>query len=547
MKKISYYIYMVVVLTTAIFTGCTDDDKSESLFTGELNIFDFAPTTGKGGTQLLINGEQFALDANAISVSINGVELTILQSNEEQLLVEIPDNELVDNAPLKVTVDGKTVQSKAKFAFQKAAIASYSPSMGKVGTEVSIYISNLPTEIINPAATYKDVEAACVFDVEKSCFLVTIPELTEEGTFPIVLSFSGRMFSIDFEYDDAPVFERTITTLPGSDVLSIRSSIWEGADASRFGSIAVDDNGNVYVGELGNLCITKITPDGKLSRVAGQGKPNPDWSISWRFTEGGSYEAEIRPADIKVDGIGNMYACDNWIGTSAFFEPDGKAHFLGNPASITIAIDKKNNRFYSRNADCLFMKDLDDYGTSVKSQGNWLYDIWDIGGMDVDKNTGDLYAVKSRSNQIIRFPYTETGLGAPEVIAGSGVSGNSNGPRLEASFASPWGIAVTPDGNILVAGNGARVYEDGLRSHIDQSIRYIDMKTGMVTTFAGSATSGNEDGMLTLPAYAGISSAEQTLPASFGAPSAVCVAKDGTVYVLDRLNNCVKKITTVEK
>lgn len=69
----------------------------------------------------------------------------------------------------------------------------------------------------------------------------------------------------------------------------------------------------------------------------------------------------------------------------------------------------------------------------------------------------------------------------------------------------------------------------------------------MVTTFAGSATSGNEDGMLTLPAYAGISSAEETLPASFGAPSAVCVGKDGTVYVLDRLNNCVKKITTVEK
>ena len=31
MKKISYYIYMVVALTTAIFTGCTDEDKSEPL------------------------------------------------------------------------------------------------------------------------------------------------------------------------------------------------------------------------------------------------------------------------------------------------------------------------------------------------------------------------------------------------------------------------------------------------------------------------------------------------------------------------------------
>ena len=53
-----------------------------------------------------------------------------------------------------------------------------------------------------------------------------------------------------------------------------------------FGSIAVDDNGNVYVGELGNMCITKITPDGKLSRAAGQGNSNPDWNIDWRYTEG---------------------------------------------------------------------------------------------------------------------------------------------------------------------------------------------------------------------------------------------------------------------
>lgn len=167
MKKISYYIYMVVVLTTAIFTGCDDEDTSESLFTGELNIFDFAPTTGKGGTQLLINGEQFGLDASAVSVSINGVELAILQSNEEQLLVEVPDNEVADNALLTVAIGGKTVQSKAKFTFQKAALASYSPSMGKIGTKVSIYISNLPQEIVNPTATYKGVEAACVFDAEK--------------------------------------------------------------------------------------------------------------------------------------------------------------------------------------------------------------------------------------------------------------------------------------------------------------------------------------------------------------------------------------------
>lgn len=101
MKTISYYISMVVILAATIFTGCTDDDeKSLSPRAGELSIYDFAPNTGKGGTQLLINGEQFPLDATSISVSINEVQLSILRSNEEQLLVEVPDNEAIGTAPI---------------------------------------------------------------------------------------------------------------------------------------------------------------------------------------------------------------------------------------------------------------------------------------------------------------------------------------------------------------------------------------------------------------------------------------------------------------
>lgn len=543
MRKFSYYIYVAVVLTGAIFTGCTDEEKADALFTGSLNIFDFAPATGKGGTQVLINGEQFTSDA---SVSINGVNLTVLQSNEEQLLVEIPDNELADNAPLEVTIGGNTVRSKANFTFQKVAVESFSPAVGKVGTKVNIYVSNLPSVITNLSASLNDkAVVACIFDEEKKCFVVTIPELSEEGVCPLVLQFNGRTLSVDFEYDDAPIFERTITTLPGSDELSLRSSIWEGGTAQRLGSIAVDNAGNVYVGELGRMRITKITPDGQVIKVAGTGA-EPDWAINWRLEDGGSYRADVRPCDIKVDGDGNMYSCDNWIGANIFFEPDGKAHYLGNPKSTTIAIDEKNRRFYMRNENSLFMKSLDDHGAELHSHGDWLYDTWGFGGMDVDKNTGDLYLVNTRTNKILRCRYTASGLEAPEEIAGSGEWGRKDGTCKEASFANPWGIAVTLDGNLLVAGNGSQGDENGVKGHIDQSIRYIDLKTGMVTTLAGSGISGNEDGTFVLSAYA-VNSSEEELPASFGAPSAVCVGQDGTIYVLDKINNCVKKIVTVER
>lgn len=98
MKNISYYI-MAAALTVATISvgGCTDDNESVSpLHSGVLSLYDFAPNTGMGGTQILINGEKYPINTEEIDVTINDVELSIVRSNEEQLLVEIPDNEAVD-------------------------------------------------------------------------------------------------------------------------------------------------------------------------------------------------------------------------------------------------------------------------------------------------------------------------------------------------------------------------------------------------------------------------------------------------------------------
>lgn len=541
MKTISYYISMAVILAAAVFTGCTDDDvQSLSLRSGELSIYDFAPNTGKGGVQLLINGEQFPLDVAAISVSINEVELSILRSNEEQLLVVVPDNEAIGTAPIVIKANGNTTQSSGNFTFQKTAITGFSPAYGKAGTKVRIYVENLPVEIKNPSATYNGISADCAF--EEGCFLVTIPE-TDLGSSPIIISFNGRTLATgDFEYKEL-LFERTVTTLPGSSVFNIMCADWE----YRRGGIAVDDDGNVYLTDIGNLRVRKITPDGIVSEVAGTGTESTvDWGINWRYDNGGtgSYNAVVRPTDLKVDSRGNMYICDDWTGATVCFEPDGKALYLGYQAAISLAIDEANNRLYSMKSNGeIYLKDLNDYGGDPVSAGTLIISgNGSCGGMDVDKRTGDLYITNISSNQVIK--YVKDSWNTPIVIAGNGRSGYIDGPFNEAAFTSPWGIAVAADGNILVAGNGTA--EASLAS-VDQSIRYIDQQTGVVTTFAGSGISGNTDSSFEVLSYAGINSTIESLPAAFGAASSVCVDKNGTVYVLDRRNNCVKKITTVEK
>ena len=539
MKTISYYISMVVILAATIFTGCTDDDeKSLSPRAGELSIYDFAPNTGKGGTQLLINGERFPLDATSISVSINEVQLSILRSNEEQLLVEVPDNEAIGTAPIVIKTNGKTTQSEVNFIFQKTAITGYSPAYGKVGTKVRIYVENLPTEIKNPSATYNGLAADCT--VEEGYFLVTIPE-TDFGSYPIVISFNGRTLTTgDFEYKEL-VFERTVTTLPGSSEFNIMDG------QPRRGGIATDNNGNVYLTDIGNLRVRKIAPDGTVTEMAGTGTAaDVDWGLNWRLDNGGagSYNAVVRPTDLKIDSKGNMYICDDWTSATVRFEPDGKAHYLGWQIAVSLAIDEASNRLYSMTANGnILLKDLDDYSSSPSSHGTIIITgNGSPGGMDIDKSTGGLYITNIGTNQIIK--YVKDRWDTPIVIAGTGKSGYADGPVNEATFTSPWGIAVTADGNILVAGNGTA---EASTVSADQSIRYIDQKTGMVTTFAGSGTSGNTDSSFEVLSYAGVNSALESLPAAFGAPSSVCVDKDGTVYVLDRRNNCVKKITTVEK
>lgn len=105
--------------------------------------------------------------------------------------------------------------------------------------------------------------------------------------------------------------------------------------------------------------------------------------------------------------------------------------------------------------------------------------------------------------------------------------GYLNGDGKSAQFAYPWGIAIDSNDNIYVAGNGTG---GGSTSNPDQSIRLIQANTYQVSTFAGSNVAGSTDGF-----------GQQ---ASFSAPGGVAVDKNGTVYVIDKNNNRIRKIVS---
>lgn len=67
--------------------------------------------------------------------------------------------------------------------------------------------------------------------------------------------------------------------------------------------VAMDRQGNLYVADMYNHCIRKITPDGQVSTLAGSGKRG--------FADGIGKRAEFdTPCGIAVDSQGNLYVVD---------------------------------------------------------------------------------------------------------------------------------------------------------------------------------------------------------------------------------------------
>jgi sugar lactone lactonase YvrE len=124
----------------------------------------------------------------------------------------------------------------------------------------------------------------------------------------------------------------------------------------------------------------------------------------------------------------------------------------------------------------------------------------------------NLYVVDTGNNSIRKIV---TATGVVTTIAGeAGTMGSADGIGAEARFNYPHGITMD-DTNLYVADTG------------NNTIRKIVIATGVVTTFAGTTSSGSADGIGSL--------------ASFNSPSGITT--DGiNLYVTDTHNGLIRKI-----
>ncbi len=106
--------------------------------------------------------------------------------------------------------------------------------------------------------------------------------------------------------------------------------------------------------------------------------------------------------------------------------------------------------------------------------------------------------------------------GAISILAGANSVGSNNGTGTAASFNTVEGITYDSLGNLYVA------------DHYNNMIRKVVISSGVVTTVAGSTTSGLVNGVGTA--------------AKFNGPIAVACDGKGNLFVTDGYNNVIRKI-----
>ncbi|CAN5497592.1 hypothetical protein BH11PSE11_BH11PSE11_13340 [soil metagenome] len=303
-----------------------------------------------------------------------------------------------------------------------------------------------------------------------------------------------------------------VSTLAG--VPGFRAYVDGNAAEAQFrdpNGVAVDAAGNVYVADSGNMVIRKITPAGVVSTLAGLAGNS-------EFADGVGAAARFSfPAGIAIDAAGNLYVAD--VPGIRKITPSATVTTIARDAPQTIialgvAVDAAGNLYVAAATDVI--SKITPAGTisTLAGMSSSSQPITLSNSVGVTTDAAGNFYVANAAN-ILKVTPT----GAVSTLAGgNSVSfGSANGTGSAASFNYASGVVADAAGNLYVADT------------FNHLIRKIT-PAGVVSTLAGSAGAfGYADGT--------------GIGAQFNSPTGIAIDTAGTLYVADRGNQLIRKVT----
>jgi len=261
-------------------------------------------------------------------------------------------------------------------------------------------------------------------------------------------------------------------------------------------NLAVGLDGTLYVSDFGANQIYSVSPSGILTTVAGTGKPG---------FSGDGLSAQLAqlnaPAGLALDGFGDLYVADSGNNRvrKIFRSVISTEFIVTEPTGIAIT-----------SGGVLYVAASAYFGPTSKAITGipFAFDI----ALD---RSGNIYATTGQ------FVLEVATGGTVTTIAGSGASayfGGDEGPATMARLNAPRGIAVDSQGNSYIADTA------------NNRIRKVTLE-GIISTIAGTGDAGGkgDGGLATL--------------AQLSEPRSLAVDSAGNLYIADTGNNEIRKIT----
>jgi len=307
--------------------------------------------------------------------------------------------------------------------------------------------------------------------------------------------------------------------------------------------IARDAQGNLYIADGANNRVRRIDAvTDVVTTVAGTGQSG------FSGDSGPAVAAMLsNPNGVAADSAGNLYIADS--GNNRIRRVDGVSRIIttvagtgaydysGDNGPASLAALKSPWRVTRLSDGSLLIADSDNHRirkintaniiTTVVGTGNGGYNGDGQAATSatltfptdvVADSVGNLY-IADKSNCRIRR--VAAGSNIISTVAGNGVCSYSgdNGPASQAMLNKPSALAIDSQGRLLIA------------DEINVRVRRVDFATGLITTYAGSGTSGNSgDG---LPAT----------QARLTSPGALLFDAPGTsLFIADRGADVVRRV-----
>lgn len=171
-------------------------------------IQDFNPKTGIAGTILTITGTHFDYIGNE-SILIGDIVANLQENSSNQIKVIVPLELKPGNYKLRINTDLHSVISSHEFELASPRITSFSPESGYPGTTVTIYGSNLYSEVLGGWANFGTNLSSVNFNSSNS-ITAMVPFKEPSGKTKIRVEVGGQI--ADFE-KDFTILEPTITSI----------------------------------------------------------------------------------------------------------------------------------------------------------------------------------------------------------------------------------------------------------------------------------------------------------------------------------------------